>query len=153
VWHNPFADPLGAGFQASQGYYSLAAGGLFGTGYRLGHPGFIPDVATDYVYAAWSEEFGAIGAIALLLLYLAIVWRVFAIARSQPDLYTRLLAAGLAVTLGFQVFIIVGGVTGLFPLTGITLPFMSYGGSSLVANYLLIALVWAMSGRRRAAVE
>ena len=151
VWHNPFADPLGAGFQASQGYYSLAAGGLFGTGYRLGHPGFIPDVATDYVYAAWSEEFGAIGAIALLLLYLAIVWRMFAIAKAQPDLYTRLLAAGLAATLGFQVFIIVGGVTGLFPLTGITLPFMSYGGSSLLANYLLIALVWAMSGRRRAA--
>lgn len=151
VWHNPFADPLGAGFQASQGYYSLAAGGLFGTGYRLGHPGFIPDVATDYVYAAWSEEFGAIGAIALLLLYLAIVWRMFAIAKAQPDLYTRLLAAGLAATLGFQVFIIVGGVTGLFPLTGITLPFMSYGGSSLLANYLLIALVWAMSGRRRVA--
>lgn len=151
VWHNPFADPLGAGFQASQGYYSLAAGGLFGTGYRLGHPGFIPDVATDYVYAAWSEEFGAIGAIALLLLYLAIVWRMLAIAKAQPDLYTRLLAAGLAATLGFQVFIIVGGVTGLFPLTGITLPFMSYGGSSLLANYLLIALVWAMSGRRRVA--
>ena len=150
VWHNPFADPLGAGFQASQGYYSLAAGGLFGTGYRMGHPGFIPDVATDYVYAAWSEEFGAIGAIVLLLLYLAIVWRMLAIAKSQPDLYTRLLAAGLAATLGFQVFIIVGGVTGLFPLTGITLPFMSYGGSSLLANYLLIALVWAMSGRRRA---
>lgn len=153
VWHNPFADPLGAGFQASQGYYSLAAGGLFGTGYRLGHPGFIPDVATDYVYAAWSEEFGAIGAIALLLLYLAIVWRVFAVARSQPDLYTRLLACGLAVTLGFQVFIIVGGVTGLLPLTGITLPFMSYGGSSLVANYLLISLVWAISSRRRTAPE
>ena len=151
VWHNPFADPLGAGFQASQGYYSLAAGGLFGTGYRMGHPGFIPDVATDYVYAAWSEEFGAIGAIVLLLLYLAIVWRMFAVAKTQPDLYTRLLAAGLAATLGFQVFIIVGGVTGLFPLTGITLPFMSYGGSSLLANYLLIALVWAMSGRRRAA--
>lgn len=148
VWHNPFADPLGAGYQASQGMYSLAAGGLFGTGYRLGHPGFIPDVATDYIYAAWSEEFGALGAIVLLLLYLAVVWRTLAVARTQPDLYTRLLAVGLASILGFQVFIIVGGVIGLFPLTGITLPFMSYGGSSLVANFLLIALVWAMSGRR-----
>ncbi|PZR56964.1 MAG: cell cycle protein [Candidatus Meridianibacter frigidus] len=148
VWHNPFADPLGAGFQASQGYYSLAAGGLFGTGYRLGHPGFIPDVATDYVYAAWGEEFGALGALLLLLLYLAIVWRTLVIARNQPDLYTRLLAVGLAATLGFQVFIIVGGVIGLFPLTGITLPFMSYGGSSLVANFLLIALVWAMSAQK-----
>ena len=153
VWHNPFADPLGAGFQASQGYYSLAAGGLFGTGYRLGHPGFIPEVSTDYIYAAWSEEFGAIGAVVLLLLYLAIVWRILRIAQTQPDLYTRLLAVGLAATLGFQVFIIVGGVIGLFPLTGITLPFMSYGGSSLVANFVLIALVWAMSGRSRALIR
>ena len=153
VWRNPFGDPLGAGFQASQGYYSLAAGGLFGTGYRLGHPGFIPEVATDYIYAAWSEEFGVIGAVLLLLLYLAIVWRVLRIAQRQPDLYTRLLAVGLACTLGFQVFIIVGGVIGLFPLTGITLPFMSYGGSSLVANFVLIALVWAMSGRSRGLIR
>lgn len=153
VWHNPFADPLGAGFQASQGYYSLAAGGLLGTGYRMGHPGFIPEVYTDYIYAAWSEEFGAIGAVILLLLYLALVWRVLRIAQMQPDLYTRLLAIGLACIIGFQVFIIVGGVIGLFPLTGITLPFMSYGGSSLVANFLLIALVWAMSGRSRALIR
>ena len=147
VWRDPFGDPLGAGFQSSQGYYSLAAGGLIGTGYRLGHPGFIPNVATDYIYAAWSEEFGVIGAIVLLMLYLAIVWRALSIARSQPDLYTRLLAVGLAATFGFQVIIIVGGVIGLFPLTGITLPFMSYGGSSLVANFILITLVWAISGR------
>lgn len=153
VWRNPFADPLGAGYQASQGYYSLAAGGLFGTGYRLGHPFFIPDATTDYVYAAWSEEFGAIGAIVLLLLFFAIVWRTLAIARRQPDLYTRLLAVGLAATLGFQVFIIVGGVIGLFPLTGITLPFISYGGSSLVANFVLIGLVWAISGRRAAPAD
>jgi len=153
VWHNPFADPLGAGFQASQGYYSLAAGGLLGRGYRMGHPGFIPEVYTDYIYAAWSEEFGAIGAVILLLLYLALVWRVLRIAQMQPDLYTRLLAIGLACIIGFQVFIIVGGVIGLFPLTGITLPFMSYGGSSLVANFLLIALVWAMSGRSRALIR
>ncbi|MBC5815258.1 MAG: FtsW/RodA/SpoVE family cell cycle protein [Candidatus Eremiobacteraeota bacterium] len=153
VWHNPFADPLGAGFQASQGYYSLAAGGLLGTGYRMGHPGFIPEVYTDYIYAAWSEEFGAIGAVILLLLYLALVWRVLRIAQMQPDLYTRLLAIGLACIIGFQVFIIVGGVIGLFTLTGITLPFMSYGGSSLVANFLLIALVWAMSGRSRALIR
>ena len=153
VWHNPFADPLGAGFQASQGYYSLAAGGLLGTGYRLGHPGFIPEVWTDYIYAAWSEEFGVIGGIILLLLYLALVWRALRIAQTQPDLYTRLLAIGLACTLGFQVFIIVGGVIGLFPLTGITLPFMSYGGSSLVANFLLIALLWAMSARSRALIR
>lgn len=149
VWRNPFADPLGAGYQASQGYYSLAAGGLFGTGYRLGHPGFIPDASTDYIYAALSEEFGLIGAVIALALFLFLVRRIIGIAPSQPDLYARLLAVGLGATLGFQVFIIVGGVIGLFPLTGITLPFVSYGGSSLVANFLLVSLAWAMSARPR----
>lgn len=150
VWRNPFADALGAGYQAAQSYYALAAGGVFGTGYRLGHPTYIPDVATDYIYASLSEEFGLIGACVLLVLFLAVVRRIFAIGMQQPDLYTKLLAVGLAATLGIQVAIIVGGVVGLFPLTGITLPFVSYGGSSLVANVLLIGLAWAMSSRPRA---
>ena len=149
VWRDPFADPLGAGYQSSQAYYSLAAGGLVGSGYRLGHPQFIPDVATDYVYAAFSEEFGLIGAIALLAIFLDLVRRIFATGLEQPDLYSKLLATGLGATLGFQVIIIVAGVIGLLPLTGITLPFISYGGSSLVANFLLVALVWAMSAHQR----
>ena len=149
VWRNPFLDPLGAGYQSSQAYYSLAAGGLLGSGYRLGHPEFIPDVATDYVYAAFAEEFGVIGALVVLAIFLDLVRRIFATGLEQPDLYTKLLATGLGATLGFQVVIIVGGVIGLLPLTGITLPFMSYGGSSLVANFLLVALVWAMSARPR----
>ena len=149
VWRNPFSDPLGAGYQSSQAYYSLAAGGLTGSGYRLGHPEFIPDVATDYVYAAFAEEFGLIGALIVLAIFLDLVRRIFAAGLEQPDLYTKLLATGLGATLGFQVVIIVSGVIGLLPLTGITLPFMSYGGSSLVANFLLVALVWAMSARPR----
>lgn len=148
VWRNPFSAPLGAGYQSSQGYYALSAGGLFGTGYRLGHPTFIPDAATDYIFAAFSEEFGWIGATLVLAIFLGVVRRILAIATEQPDLYAKLLATGLGATLGFQVFIIVGGVIGVFPLTGITLPFISYGGSSLVANFLLVALVWAISGRR-----
>jgi cell division protein FtsW (lipid II flippase) len=147
VWRNPFADPLGAGYQAAQSYYSLAAGGVLGTGYRLGHPGFTPDASTDYIYSALSEEFGLLGAVLVLALFLLLVRRILDIALVQPDLYTKLLAVGLSATLGFQVFIIVGGVIGLFPLTGITLPFISYGGSSLVANILLVALAWAMSAR------
>jgi cell division protein FtsW (lipid II flippase) len=147
VWHDPFSDPLGAGYQSSQAYYALAAGGPFGSGFRLGHPGFIPDVATDYVYAAFSEEFGLTGAIAVLAIFLAMLRRIFAAGLEQPDLYAKLLATGLGATLGFQIFIIVGGVIGVFPLTGITLPFVSYGGSSLVANFLLVALVWAISAR------
>lgn len=148
VWLHPFSDPFGRGYQSSQGYFALAAGGLFGTGYRLGHPTFIPDAATDYVFAAIAEEFGWIGAIAVLVLFLAVVRRILAVGIEQPDLYAKLLAIGLAATFGFQVLIIVGGVIGLFPLTGITLPFISYGGSSLVANFLLVGICWAMSGRQ-----
>ena len=151
VWRHPFADPLGAGYQSVQSLFSLAAGGLFGTGYHLGSPEYIPDVATDYIYAAFSEEWGAIGALAICVVFLAIVRRSLRIAERAPDMYAKLLATGLAATIGFQVVIIVGGVLRLFPLTGITLPFISYGGSSLVTNYLLIALVWAISSERRAA--
>ena len=147
VWRNPFADPLGAGYQSSQAFYALASGGVFGTGYRLGHPDFIPEVATDYVYAAFSEEFGLIGALVVLAIFLAFVLRMLRASAEQPEIYTKLLTIGMAATLGFQVFVIVGGVIGVFPLTGITLPFMSYGGSSLVANFLLVALVWAMTAR------
>ena len=107
VWLNPFSDPLGAGYQSSQAYYSLAAGGLVGSGYRLGHPEFIPDVATDYVYAAVAEEFGLIGALIVLAIFVDVVRRIFATGLAQPDLYSKLLAAGLAATLGFQVIIIV----------------------------------------------
>jgi cell division protein FtsW (lipid II flippase) len=149
VWKDPFHDPLGAGYQAVQSLFSLANGGLFGTGFGLGRPDFIPEVATDYVYAAFGEEWGAIGSIALLGLFLALVLRALRVANRQPDLYAKLLATGLAAVFGFQILIIVGGVLHLFPLTGITLPFISYGGSSLVTNFLLVALVWAISSERR----
>jgi cell division protein FtsW (lipid II flippase) len=147
AWRDPFADPYGAGYQSLQSLFGLGAGGLFGTGYGLGRPDYIPAVATDYIYAAFSEEFGALGGIAVCALFLAFILRALAIAREKPDLYGRLLATGLATTLGFQVFIIVGGVLHLFPLTGITLPFFSYGGSSLVMNYLIVAFLWALSAR------
>ncbi len=103
VWHNPFRDPYGAGYQAMQSLFSLAAGGLFGTGYHAGRPDFIPDVATDYVYAAYTEEWGAVGAIVLCAAFLALILRMLAVAQRQPDLYAKLLATGLAATLGFQV--------------------------------------------------
>jgi cell division protein FtsW (lipid II flippase) len=149
VWRDPFRDPLGAGYQAVQSLFSLANGGLFGTGYAHGRPDYIPDVATDYVYAAFGEEWGAIGSIVLLAVFLAVVLRTLRVAERAPDLYTKLLATGLAAVFGFQIVIIVGGVLRLFPLTGITLPFVSYGGSSLVTNFLLVALVWALSSERR----
>jgi cell division protein FtsW (lipid II flippase) len=146
-WLDPWSDPLGRGYQPEQGYFSLAAGGLFGTGYHLGQPGFIPDASTDYVFAAWAEEFGAIGGFALLALYLALVTRALRIAFFADDRFTSLLATGFAAILGIQVFVIVGGVVGLVPLTGITLPFISYGGSSMVANILMVGLLRLFSVR------
>jgi cell division protein FtsW (lipid II flippase) len=147
VWHDPWNDPLGRGYQTEQALFALANGGLFGTGYHLGQPGFIPDAATDYVYAAWAEEFGVAGALALLALYLALVVRGMRIAFYARDRFTALLATGFAATLGIQVFVIVGGVLGLLPLTGITLPLFSYGGSSMVANIIMIDLLWLFSRR------
>ena len=144
-WLDPWSDPLGRGYQPEQGYFSLAAGGLLGTGYHLGQPGFIPDAATDYVYAAWAEEFGLLGGFALLALYLALVMRGLRIAFFADDRFTGMLATGFAAILGIQIFVIVGGVVGLVPLTGITLPFVSYGGSSMVANIVMIGLLRVFS--------
>ncbi len=151
VWRDPFADPLGRGYQTLQGLFSLASGGLFGAGYGLGHPQYIPDASTDYILASWGEDFGALGTCVLLAAFALVVRRALLAGERQGDLYAKLLATGLAATIGVQVCIIVGGVLGAFPLTGITLPFMSYGGSSLVANFLLIALVWAVGGARSGA--
>ena len=147
VWQDPWSDPLGRGYQSEQALFALANGGVFGAGYHLGHPGFIPDAATDYVYAAWGEEFGVAGALALLALYLALVVRGIRISFYARDRFTALLAIGFAATIGIQVFVIVGGVLGLLPLTGITLPFFSYGGSSMVANLVMINMLWLFSRR------
>jgi cell division protein FtsW (lipid II flippase) len=145
VWLDPWTDPLGRGYQAEQGFFSLAAGGLLGTGYHQGHPGFIPDAATDYTFAAWAEEFGLLGGLALIALYTVLVVRGFSIAFAAADRFTALLATGFAATLGIQVFVIIGGVVGLLPLTGITLPFFSYGGSSIVANLVMLNFLWLFS--------
>jgi cell division protein FtsW (lipid II flippase) len=150
IWQDPWSDPLGRGYQAEQAYFSLAAGNLLGTGYHLGHPGFIPDAATDYPFAVIAEEFGLLGGLAILALYGALVIRGLHIAFKAPDTFTALLAAGFSATLGIQVAIIIGGVVGLFPLTGITLPFISYGGSSVVANLVMINFLWLFSAREQA---
>ncbi len=151
IWQDPWSDPLGRGYQAEQAYFSLAAGNLLGTGYHLGHPGFIPDAATDYPFAAIAEEFGLLGGLAILALYGALVIRGLHIAFATRDTFTALLAVGFSATLGLQVAIIIGGVVGLFPLTGITLPFISYGGSSLVANLVMINFLQLFSAREQAA--
>jgi cell division protein FtsW len=146
-WLNPWADPEGRGYQMIQALYSLANGGILGTGLGLGKPYYIPAVSTDYIFVALAEETGLLGAFVILILFVIIIQRMFRSALSSGDYFSVLLSTGLGLLFATQVFIIVGGAVKLIPLTGITLPFVSYGGSSLVSNFILLGLFMQISGR------
>lgn len=150
-WLDPFWDPYGFGYQPIQSDYSLAAGGLFGTGFGQGNPAFISQVQTDYIFSAIGEELGLLGTLAVLALYFVFIMRSYAIALRAQDGFVQLCVAGLATSLAIQTIIIVGGVTRLIPLTGITLPFISYGGSSLITNFGVVGLILFMSSLPRRA--
>jgi len=152
VWLNPFADPLGAGYQIVQALHAFARGGLLGTGLGNGLPTIggrppIPALHTDFPFAALGEELGLVGILAILGLYLVVIERGLRIAAAAPDEFRALLAAGLSLVVGVQAFIIAAGNLKLVPLTGITLPFISYGGSSLLANAVVVGLLIALSDR------
>jgi cell division protein FtsW (lipid II flippase) len=152
-WLDPWADPLGGGFQPIQAMFAFASGGVAGAGPGLGRPDIIPEVETDFIFAAIGEELGLLGATAILVSYLLFVGSGFRVAIRSEQPFDKLLAAGLSTLVGVQAFIIIGGVTRVVPLTGITLPFVSYGGSSLLANYVLLALLVRVSdetGRQEA---
>ncbi len=152
VWLDPWADPLGSGYQLVQALHAFARGGLVGTGLGAGLPEVagrlpIPAVHTDFPLAAIGEEMGMVGVVAVLAAYLVVVERGLRIAASSRDDFRALLAAGLALVVGLQAAIIAGGNLKLIPLTGITLPFVSYGGSSLLANALVVGILLALSDR------
>jgi len=141
IWLDPFADAQKAGYQLVQSLFSLAAGGVTGTGLGKGLPERIPFVATDFIFSAIGEELGLFGGVAVVTAYLVFCVRGLATAvRARSDM-AALTAAGLVASFGLQAFVIVGGVTRLIPLTGITLPFVSYGGSSIVSNFILLGLL------------
>lgn len=145
AWLDPWADPKGDGFQIIESLFALAHGGLSGTGPGLGNPERVPLVETDFIFAAIGEELGLIGATAILMAFILMVGAGLRVAMEATEPFAKLLAAGLTALLGFQAFIIIAGVIRLLPLTGVTLPFVSYGGSSLVSNYVLIALLMRIS--------
>jgi peptidoglycan glycosyltransferase len=135
----------GNGYQLAQAEFAMATGGIGGTGLGQGQPDLIPFASTDFVFAAIGEELGFLGSTAVLLLFVALVGKALKTSVEQQDSFGKLLAAGLATILGLQTFIIVGGVTRVIPLTGVTLPFVSYGGSSLLSNFILLALLIRIS--------
>ena len=145
VWIDPWADPQGSGYQIIQAAYALAWGGTSGVGPGLGIAERIPYDETDFIFAIIGEELGLLGTTAILCAFLLLAGTGLRVARESRDPFPSLLAVGLTVLIAFQAFIIMGGVTRLLPLTGVTLPFVSYGGSSLVANYVLLALLVRIS--------
>lgn len=149
AWIDPFADYTGAGYQTAQGLFAMGSGSLTGSGLGLGRPDLIPAAATDFMFAAVAEELGLAGSIAVITAYAFLVAVGFGIALRSRDRFRKYLAAGLTILIGLQSFLIIAGIVRLFPLTGITLPFMSYGGSSLLASALIAALLGRISHEER----
>lgn len=145
IWLDPWRSYSGKGYQIAQSMFALGSGGMGGTGLGLGDPTRIPEAKNDFIFAAIGEELGLFGATAILITFLLIIGAGLRTAMRAKRDFAKLLAVGLTTIIGVQAFIIIGGVIRVVPLTGITLPFVSYGGSSLVANYVLLALLLRIS--------
>lgn len=149
AWLDPFAHFSDAGYQTVQGLFAIGSGSLTGSGIGLGRPDLIPAAETDFIFAAIAEEMGYAGSIAVLAGFALFVAAAFGIAIRSRDRFRKYLAGGLAIVIALQAFIILGGVLRVMPITGITLPFMSYGGSSLLANVAILALLLQISHEER----
>ncbi|SHE66259.1 FtsW/RodA/SpoVE family cell cycle protein [Caloramator proteoclasticus] len=148
IWLNPWKYKLDKGYQICQSLFAIASGGLFGRGLGLGYPYLIPLAINDFIFSAIAEEFGLIGASALIILYFLLVYRGLRTAIYSKDNFSQLVAVGISSMLAFQVFVVIGGVTKMIPMTGITLPFVSYGGSSMLLNFLSLGVLYKISEGR-----
>jgi cell division protein FtsW (lipid II flippase) len=149
AWLDPYADPRGTGYQTLQATYAIQAGGITGEGLGLGSPESIPAAPTDYVFSAVAEELGLAGALGLAMVYVVLLYAGLRVAVEARDTFGRLLAASIALLISLQAAVIIAGNLRVIPTTGITLPFVSYGGSSLAVNFVLVGLLIAVSERSR----
>ncbi len=149
VWLDPFTDEADRGYQIAQSLYGFASGGMFGSGLGQGYPQLVPYAKSDFIFAAFGEELGLIGVAAMLVVFAIVIQRGMRTSIACRDVFGTLLAAGLSIVLALQVFVVIGGVTRLIPLTGLTTPFLSLGGSSLEANWLAVALLMRISDAAR----
>ena len=145
IWLDPWSDPSGSAYQVVQSLFALGSGGVWGTGFAHGHPNLIPEVHTDFIFAAIAEELGLLGSLGVMLVFALFFYRAIRIALGCREEARMLLAAGIAVVFLLQAFIIIAGVTKFLPLTGITLPFVSYGGSSMIASFMLLGILTVLS--------
>ncbi|MBQ9251564.1 MAG: FtsW/RodA/SpoVE family cell cycle protein [Clostridia bacterium] len=153
IWLDPWADYENAGYQLVQGLNAIASGGLWGVGLGLGSPTSIPVYESDFIFAVLCEQFGLVFAACVLLIYVALIWRGATIAMSARRRFHGLLAMGATLLLGLQAFVILGGVLKLIPLTGVTLPFISYGGSSLVSSLCLVGFIQGVESLNESDLE
>ncbi|MGM9552655.1 MAG: FtsW/RodA/SpoVE family cell cycle protein [Clostridia bacterium] len=149
TWLHPFSDASNKGYQITQSLFAIGEGGFSGQGIGLGSPYYIPEVHSDFIFSAICEEMGILGGMAVIMLYFVLVYRAFKISLSTSNEFNKAVAMGIGVMLGVQTFVIIGGVIKLIPLTGITLPFISYGGSSMVVTFLSLGILQGISARRR----
>ncbi len=147
TWLDPWEDISGTGYQITQSLFAIAEGGYFGKGIGNGSPNYIPEVHSDFIFSAICEEMGVFGGAAVIILFFLIAYRCFKISIQTTDAYDKAVSFGLTVMFAIQTFIIVGGVTKMIPLTGITLPFVSYGGTSVVVNFASLGIIQAISAK------
>lgn len=145
IWINPWKTASGSGYQIVQSLFAIASGGLIGTGLYLGHPNYIPEVENDFIFSFICEEMGLLGGFAIIITYFLLIYRGFRTAIYAKDTFSRLVAVGISTMIGAQVFVIIGGVIKMIPLTGITLPLISYGGSSTIINFAALGILQKIS--------